>query len=71
MTLQAYSCSGEAVIVKWLLICRAVLISHFLAIRLIDYFFFDVYVFDSIMLRALVLGKVWWGPDQHHVNYIA
>ena len=49
---------------------RAVLISHFLAIRLID-FFFRCQVFDSIMSHALVLGKVWWGPDQHHVNYIA
>ena len=38
---------------------RAVLISLFLAIRLIDYFFFDVDVFNSIMSRALVLGKLW------------
>ena len=45
---------------------RAVLISHFFSIRLIDYFFFDVDVLDWIMSRALVLGKVWWGPDQHH-----
>ena len=41
----------------------------FFSIRLIDFFHVDV--LDSIMSRALVLGKVWWGPDQHHVKYIA
>ena len=50
---------------------RAVLISHSFSIRLIGYFFFNVDVLDLIMSHTLVLGKVWWGPDQHHVKYIA
>ena len=33
--------------------------------------FFYVDFLDSILSRAVILRKVCWGPDQHHVKYIA
>ena len=52
-------------------VIRAVLISLFFCDPINCLIFLDVDFLDSILSRAVVLGKVWWGPDPHHVKYIA